>query len=134
VKDEVKEATMKRYRTIEEVTVQRWYYVADGAVDHICQQSEVMGPYSCRPDKSEEMAIRWVDADGYLYIEQPQYKWRIVARYKQWIGKSDPSNFGQFFVYSNDPSWLHEHANKLKSRGHKVYRIEKVLYIGRGVS
>ena len=52
--------------------------------------------------------------------------WRIVARYQQWIGKPDPSNMGEFFVYSNDPSWLHEHSNKLTSQGHKVYRIEKV--------
>ena len=55
--------------------------------------------------------------------------WRIVARYRQWIGKPDPSNLGEFFVYSNDPSWLHEHANKLTLGGHKVYRIEKVMGI-----
>ena len=53
-----------------------------------------------------------------------QDRWRIVARYRQWIGKPDPTDMGTFYVYSNDPSWLHEQANKLQLQGHKVYRIE----------
>jgi len=50
--------------------------------------------------------------------------WRIVARYRQWIGKPDPSGFGEFFVYSNDQSWIRKKVKKLISEGHKILRIE----------
>jgi hypothetical protein len=52
-------------------------------------------------------------------------KWRLVARYRQWIGKPDPTNAGTFRVLSNDVVWLREHAGKLERQGHKVYRIEE---------
>lgn len=52
-------------------------------------------------------------------------RYRIVARYRQWVGKPDPSNFGEFFVSSDDPSWIQEKAVELTRRGHKVYKIQK---------
>lgn len=51
--------------------------------------------------------------------------WRIVAVYRQWIGKPEQATDGTFYVSADDTSWLHEHVNRLKSQGHKVLRIEK---------
>lgn len=53
------------------------------------------------------------------------YSYRIRCRYRQWIGKPDPSGHGVFYVYSNDPSWLHEEALHRQRAGHKVLAFEK---------
>lgn len=53
------------------------------------------------------------------------YRYRIVARYRQWIGKPDPSNAGEFTVASDDPTWIHDKAAELSRRGHKVYKIQR---------
>ena len=51
--------------------------------------------------------------------------YRLVCRYRTWIGKPDPSGFGRFTVASSDPSWLHEEAVRLKRKGHAVYATER---------
>lgn len=51
--------------------------------------------------------------------------YRIHAQYRQWIGKPDPSGFGKFYVYSDDPSWTQEKAIDLTRKGHKVLSIQK---------
>ena len=51
---------------------------------------------------------------------------RLVYVSKSWVGKPDPSGFGQSSLTSPDYSWLHEYAMKLKSGGGRVLRMEKV--------
>ena len=50
--------------------------------------------------------------------------YRVRYRHAQWVGKADPSGFGLSFIYSNDPSWLHEQALKLKAKGCSPVAIE----------
>ena len=52
-------------------------------------------------------------------------KYRIRCRYKNYRNKPDPSGFGLFAVYSDDPSWLHEEALRRSRRGDKVLATEK---------
>ena len=53
-------------------------------------------------------------------------RYRLSCRYRQWIGKPDPSGFGTFTVESEDPSWLQQHGQELTLKGHKVLRTEKL--------
>jgi len=50
---------------------------------------------------------------------------RLYVQYKNWIGKPDPSDFGKYYIYSDDPSWLHEEALRRKRQGDKVLATEK---------
>jgi hypothetical protein len=52
-------------------------------------------------------------------------RFRIVYVSKHWVGKPDPSGFGTCTLASDDYSWLHEQAQKLASRGHRIRSIEK---------
>lgn len=52
-------------------------------------------------------------------------KYRLHAKYKNWIGKPDPSGFGDYYVYSDDPSWLHEEALRRTRKGDKVLATQK---------
>lgn len=52
-------------------------------------------------------------------------KYRLVAQYRNWIGRPDPSGFGKFLYASNDPSWLHEQSVKLQSKGHRVIHTQR---------
>lgn len=52
-------------------------------------------------------------------------KYRIHCLYKNWIGKPDPSGFGKFYVYSDDPSWLHGESMRRERWGDKVLATEK---------
>jgi hypothetical protein len=51
------------------------------------------------------------------------YRIRYVMR--AWVGKPDPSGFGINIIGSNDPSWLHEYATKLRSNGCRIVAFEK---------
>jgi hypothetical protein len=52
-------------------------------------------------------------------------QYRVHYRYRQWIGKSDPTDMGTSYIYSNDPSWIHERALRLKREGHKVLATQR---------
>ena len=52
-------------------------------------------------------------------------KYRIQCRYKNWIGKPDPSGFGTFSINSNDSDYLNQKAHELTRKGHKVYKFQK---------
>jgi len=52
---------------------------------------------------------------------------RLEYRYRQWIGEPDPPGFGTQFIYTADPSWLHEECLRLTRHGHKVLRVEKLV-------
>jgi len=58
-----------------------------------------------------------------MSLQEKQYRLRI--RYKNWIGKPDPSGFGTQHIMSNDPSWLHEEALRRRRWGDKVLATEK---------
>ena len=51
-------------------------------------------------------------------------QYRIRYHFKNWREKPDPSGFGVQYIYSDDPSWLHEEANKLKRKGHWGIQIQ----------
>ena len=51
--------------------------------------------------------------------------YRIRVKYKNWIGKPDPSGFSEYYVYSDDPAWLHEEALRRKRLGDKILATEK---------
>lgn len=48
-------------------------------------------------------------------MQQAKYRLRVVA--PAWTGKPDPSGFGVSYTYSDDVSWLHEHAMRRARRG-----------------
>lgn len=52
-------------------------------------------------------------------------RYRLHVQYKNWVGKPDPSGFGDYYVYSDDPSWLHEEAQRLSRKGNRILSTEK---------
>ena len=51
--------------------------------------------------------------------------YRIRYRYRQWVGKPDPSGFGIGLVYSDDCEWIHSKAAELHRRGCRGISIQK---------
>jgi hypothetical protein len=51
--------------------------------------------------------------------------YRVIYTSVHWVGKADPSGFGENNLYSNDYAWLQEQTAKLASRGARVKAIEK---------
>ncbi len=60
------------------------------------------------------------------------YKYKVTYRYRQWIGKSDPSGFGTATVESNDPSWIYKKVLRLTAQGHKVLSSRVLSLDGKG--
>lgn len=52
------------------------------------------------------------------------HRFRLTYTSKNWVGKHDPSKIGECRLCSDDYSWLHEQAMKLKSQGHRIRSIE----------
>jgi hypothetical protein len=51
--------------------------------------------------------------------------YQLCCRYRQWIGKPDPSGFGTFNVASKDLAWLQSYGQELTLKGHTILRIQK---------
>jgi len=52
-------------------------------------------------------------------------KYRIRVQYKNWIGRPDPSGMGKYYLYSDDPAWLHDAALLRQRWGDKVLATER---------
>ena len=52
-------------------------------------------------------------------------KFRVHYRYREWIGKPDPSDVGTTYLYSNDYGWLQEQIMRLTANGNQIIRIQR---------
>jgi len=52
-------------------------------------------------------------------------KYRLHVQYQSWIGKADPSGFGKYFIYSDDPDWIFREALLRTREGDKVLATQK---------
>lgn len=54
-------------------------------------------------------------------------RFKLTARYRQWVGKPDPAGHGVYTISTDDPSYLHEAALNATRHGDRVIKIEKLI-------
>jgi hypothetical protein len=63
--------------------------------------------------------VIWAEDDN----ESPKY--RAHMRYKNWIGKPDPSGFGDYYVISDSMSWLDKEVEGRVKCGDRLLGYER---------
>lgn len=54
-----------------------------------------------------------------------EYQFRVLHKYREWVGKPDPSGFSTQYFYAKTWKAIAKHIECLGKAGHKVLKIEE---------